>query len=178
MIQITVKPEKFINCPPPEVTEEMVDWILLTLWVYRPENWYKKIESVNIRANQSYEGSGKIHFYISFNGDTENEFHREFWTNIPLYHQHPSIGYKDDETYQVHKYGTTWNNEPIGRWYWMEYFIRNGIDMGEEGVELQKKLDNLKQLSKLNAEQKRIKDAEEQEYQLYLRLKAKFEPTK
>lgn len=174
MIPITITSEKFHNCPAPEITEKMIDWVLLTLRQTVRDRCPERIESVNIRANQSYKGANNIHFYITFNDDIETEFHKEYMINLPLWLQNPQLGHDFYEADGIPEYGVTWNDEPKGRWYWVEMFVSNGVDMGEDGIEFMRRTDELKRLGKIKDQQRKEKEQLENDYNLYLRLKEKF----
>lgn len=175
MIQITVNPEQYYNCPPPEITEKMIDWVLLTLHRTVRDRCPQKIDSVNIRANRAYLGSSRIHFYVTFNGsDDEAGFHKVYEENLPLWMQNPQLGHDFYEADGIPEYGKTWNDEPIGRWFWVEMFVSNDIDMGEEGIAFTKRFEELRRLGKIKDEERKEKEILENEYKLYLRLKEKF----
>ena len=36
-MEINISSEKYINADAPEVTEEMIDWLFLTMWIHRLE---------------------------------------------------------------------------------------------------------------------------------------------
>jgi len=171
MIRIEIKSEPFINCPAPEITEKMLDWLFLTMWSTRFEHWFKKVNSIQIRANQSYKGSGKIHFYIIINNSIKKVFYKSYDIDSPLYLQNPAMGSYFDKT----EYRDSWMGKEE-RWEWMNYFVQRGVDMGEEGVECTRRIEE--RIAK-HREQERVikeKQIEDAQYQQYLKLKEKFEP--
>lgn len=155
MIQITIQSEEYYQTPAPEVTEEMIDWVLLTLYksVKNRQTQPRSVRSLNIRINQSYIGSTKFHFYISFND--AQEFHRsayehQFISDIQYLR---SVEYPVEAIYkQVESFRVLDESLPE-RCTWVLDFVDGGIDMGQDGIDakaqfeynrrLSKKLDNL-----------------------------------
>lgn len=162
-MKININPEKYYNNECPTITEEMLDWVFLTLWSTRYyQHRYKKIESVNIRVNQAYEGSRSLHFYVSFN-DNPHEFHKEWYIGSSLEHQFPPL----------HK-GQSWTLG-INRWEWMCKAENEGIDCGVEGKAAVKRMEVIRNwYDRKDEVAKQIKRSQHN-YKQYLRLKEQFE---
>jgi hypothetical protein len=83
-MKINVNKEKFINHDCPPVTKKTWD-VYWDRFVNRISNDLiiknvESIDTIDIRINQSYEGSVKLHFYTSING--AEELHQEIWPGI------------------------------------------------------------------------------------------------
>lgn len=111
-MKIVINREQFINNPCPSLTKSVMDYFYGNLWrIYRNSeyNIHKKIDTMNIRINQAYEGFGMLHFYISINGSAE--FHMEVYMSQP----------KDRFDRKSYRYD------------WIINFENADIDMGKNG---------------------------------------------
>lgn len=168
-MEITIRPEKFLNADAPEITEEMLDWLFLTMWSTRFENYVKKVDTIDIMANTAYNGCRSVHFYITING--VHNFHKEWYTGIPTSCQEPPLGYYFQG---VHEDELNWLGDKKERSEWMVYFVSRDVDMGPEGLEAVRVLDE--QIAEHNRREEIKKEAERKEarYQQYLNLKKEF----
>lgn len=169
-MEITIRPEKYLNADAPEITEEMLDWLFLTMWSTRFENNVKKVETIDIMVNTAFNGCRSVHFYITING--KHNFHKEWYTHAPTSVQNPPLGFMFQG---VHEDELNWLDEKKERSEWMCYFVERGVDMGPEGVAALKRKDEMIEIHK---EREKInKEAEHKafRYQQYLKLKEEFE---
>ena len=158
-MKIRVKPEKYINCPPPSLTKGMMDCFYEKLGNYINRMFdFKKINTINIRLNRAYEGCSSVHFYISINGG--EEFHIEY-----------STGDENVSTYFMHKGEIDKSN--YFRYDWIRKLTNSGIDMGtnKPSIRYDKRWDEIDRLEKIKKEEK----DKEYRYEQYLKLKAEFE---
>lgn len=163
-IKITITPEKFLNNPCPEITDEMLDWLFDTLWSTRYYlHGVRKIDSIHIRANQAFEGCSNLHFYISFNND-KHEFHKTWNMNSKLSHQSPYFSYSGSWLCRKQ------------RWEWLIHAVNNGVDCGVDGIRACELITNARvNRQKLEAEKKEISQ-QAHSYNMYLNAKRKYEP--
>jgi hypothetical protein len=111
-VKIIINRQQFINNPCPALTKSVMDYFYANLWrIYRNSeyNIHEKIETINIRINQAYEGFGVLHFYVSMNGC--EEFHMEVYMSQP----------KDRFDRKSYRYD------------WIINFENADIDMGKNG---------------------------------------------
>lgn len=168
-MEINVRAEKYLNADAPEITEEMLDWLFLTMWHTRFDLYTNKVDTIDIMANTAFDGSRAIHFYITING--EHTFHKEWYTNTPTSLQNPTLGYYHDG---VHTDELNWLGEKRERWEWMYEFVLRGVDMGPEGVECKKRMEAQRlEAEKRETVQKEIEFRKNQ-YNQYIRLKEKY----
>ncbi len=159
-MKLTIKSEKYINADPPVLTEEMLDWLYLTMFqsfIRKGFDDIKSIDKIDIIANTAYNGSSTVHFYITINDIYK--FHKEYTMNLDIKYQTPSLwtdNYYRDE--------------------WLRDFIEyGGIYCGIEGDISVKKYEDRIQKEKLKEERKKAKKRKEERYKLYLELKKEFE---
>ena len=172
-MEINIKSEKYINADAPELTEEMLDWLFLTMWSTRFENFVKKVDTIDIMANTAYNGCYNIHFYITINN--KHEFHKVWRVDVPTSLQSPNLGFYFDGE---HEPELGWDDKPRGRWEWVIYFVERGVDMGPEGIEAVKRRDVMIEEANRRDEIEREKKTKEFRYKQYLKLKEEFEPNK
>jgi hypothetical protein len=167
-MKITITPEKYYNNDAPVLTKKMLDWLFLTMWSTRMEYEVKKIETIDIRANSAYKGCSRIHFYIKVNG--AYDYHKIFELGTKLYYQSPQIGNRFDKR----EFELSWGGK-MKRREWVLYFVRAGVDCGEEGIrETERHEQQVIWRNKID-QIKKDKEYEKQEYQTYLRLKEKYD---
>jgi len=169
-MKITITAEKYYNSPPPILTKKILDWLFLTMWSTRMEHYINKLETLEIRTNQAYKGSGRIHFYIKVND--EHDFHKVFEENFKLYYQNPPVG----SQYEKREFNLCWGGKKKRR-SWLYNLESKGVDCGEEGKREVERFEKSMRLKKERDATKKEKDRKEQEYQEYLKLKEKYEKT-
>jgi len=159
-MEVNFKPEKFINADPPELTDGMIDWFYSNLWSWQRNRYefcdIKKIDTINVRLNTSYNGWTIIYFYISINGGPE--FCAEF----------DKTYYSDFHDRWKKNYGRAFNRDKE----LCTLINVNGVDIGDNGpVEREERRIELAEL-KRNAKQhvKRLRST----WESYVRLKAYF----
>jgi len=112
-MKIKINREQFINNPCPSLTKVIMDNYYKNLWLsfrYNKHNTFNKIDTINIRINQSYHGAADLHFYTSINGCPE--FHMRV-AMFPLQDRYERKTYRYD---------------------WIRDFeIHGKIDMGKNG---------------------------------------------
>jgi hypothetical protein len=83
-MKININKEKYYNNPCPPITKTMWDWFYSRLYVNARDQSaltnIKKINTIDIRINQSFMNSPHIHFYISINKN--KEFHMDWFDSI------------------------------------------------------------------------------------------------
>lgn len=158
-MKILIKPEKFINCPAPSLTKGMMDWFYHKLPYIIPRRYdFKKIESINVRINQPYEGSVNYHFYVSVNSLSEIHF---------VYRK----GIEDFDVYLYFRGDV--DKSHYFRYDWIKNLDSIGFDLGTKKptVLYNKRIEAKKQLDVAREEAKKT----EERYSLYLELKKEFE---